>query len=130
MLDERLIYEMIKKIPPELAVWYPTWPQSFQKITSTCSVGCWRIADDSIAISTSSHHEYATKVKIEISTWSATPEKRMALNMAINDVFGEVFFRQSCAQLAENLPGNMKAFRSIMIYTGVVNTRTNVVLMP
>lgn len=118
MLDETLIFQLVKKVNPGLATWYPGWPERFEEITDKKAIACWKIDQNSVAISTSSNPEFSTRLRVQLNTWSKTPEQRMKLNAAIDDVFIKAFKRVSVSPVEETLPGNVRAFRSIMIYEG------------
>ena len=114
-----LIDEVVANI-----TWSPGWPQTFQGITAAQGIGSFKCRDNSSAANTSTRRETHARISIEIQTWAVTPEIRNTYDAAVNTAFGPVLRRASSGHMEEKLAGEITAYRSIMIYEGLVDTST------
>lgn len=118
MLDmDTEVYELIKLITTPAITWSPGFPQSFAGLTGSNGIGAWKVKSNGNAEKTSTRKEWISSVDVEIQTWAATPELRLAYDLAIDLVFGGYFTRSPAGgHLEEKLTAEITAYRSILMY--------------
>ena len=114
-----MAFSLLTWIKPDLPIitgitWSPGWPDAFTKLP----LGCFRCADNSTGLITSTG-EGSASVGVYIDTWAKTPEDRETYDGTVFDAIQETgMVRRMTRHTEEIWPDGTKAFRSTILLAG------------
>ena len=88
-------------------------------------LGSIKQVDNSVRTSTSSGIDRISNVAVQVQVWSPTPERRNELDRSIDSALAALGTpRSTLNHLEEILPGEIPAYRSVLLYSGAYDNVT------
>ena len=123
MIDmEQTIYDILTAALPAIK-WSVGFPQDFRVLDD--GLGSIKQVDNSVRTSTSSGIDRISNVAVQVQVWSPTPERRNELDRSIDSALAALGTpRSTLNHLEEILPGEIPAYRSVLLYSGAYDNVT------
>jgi len=123
MVDvELMVYPVLDEKVPHVT-WSVGFPQCFDEIGN--GIGSIIQMDNSVKTSTSSGIDRISNIAVQIQTWTKTPERRNELDGLIEaQMLSLGLKRGTPAHLTETRPDEMTLFRSVLLYSGSYDNKT------
>lgn len=123
MIDmEQTVYDILTTALPGMK-WSVGFPQDFRVLDD--GLGSVKQMDNSVRTSTSSGVDRISNVAVQVQVWTSTPERRNELDRAIDTALAALGLpRSTLNHLEEMLPGEMPAYRSVLLYSGAYDNVT------
>lgn len=123
MIDmEQTAYDILTVALPDVK-WSVGFPQDFRSLGG--GLGCIKQMDNSVRVSTSSGIDRISNVAVQVQAWSPTPEWRNELDREIDAALATLGLpRSTLNHLEEILPGEMPAYRAVLLYSGAYDNVT------
>lgn len=123
MIDmEQTVYDILTAALPAVK-WSVGFPQDFRVLGN--GMGSIKQMDNSVRASTSSGIDRISNVAVQVQVWSPTPERRNELDRAIDAALSALGIpRSTLNHLEEMLPGEIPAYRSVLLYSGAYDNAT------
>ncbi len=123
MIDmEQTVYDILTTTLPGMK-WSVGFPQDFRMLGN--GLGSVKQMDNSVRTSTSSGIDRISNVAVQVQVWTSTPERRNELDRAIDMALVTLGLpRSALNHLEEILPGEMPAYRSVLLYSGAYDNAT------
>lgn len=123
MIDmEQTVYDILTVALPGVK-WSVGFPQDFRALGG--GLGCIKQIDNSVRVSTSSGIDRISNVSAQVQTWSSTPERRNELDREIDAALACLGIpRSTLNHLEDILPGEIPAYRSVLLYSGAYDNVT------
>ena len=123
MIDtEQTVYDILTAALPAVK-WSVGFPQDFRVLDD--GLGSIKQMDNSVRTSTSSGIDRISNVAVQVQVWAPTPERRNELDRAIDAALTALGLpRSTLNHLEEILPGEIPAYRSVLLYSGAYDNVT------
>lgn len=123
MIDmEQTVYDILTTTLTGMK-WSVGFPQDFRALGD--GLGSIKQADNSVRTSTSSGVDRISNVAVQVQTWTSTPERRNEFDRAIDAALATLGLpRSTLNHLEEILPGEIPAYRSVLLYSGAYDNVT------
>ena len=123
MIDmEQTVYDILTVALPAVK-WSVGFPQGFRVLGD--GLGSIKQMDNSVRTSTSSGVDRISNVAVQVQVWSPTPERRNELDREIAMAIASLGIpRSALNHLEEMLPGEIPAYRSVLLYSGAYDNTT------
>ena len=123
MIDmEQTIYDILTAALPAIK-WSVGFPQDFRVLDD--GLGSIKQVVNSVRTSTSSGIDRISNVAVQVQVWSPTPERRNELDRSIDSALAALGTpRSTLNHLEEILPGEIPAYRSVLLYSGAYDNVT------
>ena len=123
MIDmEQTVYDILTTALPGMK-WSVGFPQDFRVLGD--GLGSIKQMDNSVRASTSSGVDRISNVAVQVQIWASTPERRNELDRSIDSALVTLGLpRSTLNHLEEILPGEMPAYRSVLLYSGAYDNVT------
>ena len=119
---EQTIYDILTAALPAIK-WSVGFPQDFRVLDD--GLGSIKQVDNSVRTSTSSGIDRISNVAVQVQVWSPTPERRNELDRSIDSALAALGTpRSTLNHLEEILPGEIPAYRSVLLYSGAYDNVT------
>ena len=123
MIDmEQTVYDILTAALPTVK-WSVGFPQDFRVLGD--GLGSIKQMDNPVRTSSSSGVDRISNVAVQVQTWSPTPERRNEFDRAIDAALATLGLpRSTLNHLEEMLPGEIPAYRSVLLYSGAYDNAT------
>lgn len=123
MIDmEQTVYDILTTTLTGMK-WSVGFPQDFRALGD--GLGSIKQMDNSVRTSTSSGVDRISNVAVQVQTWTSTPERRNEFDRAIDAALATLGLpRSTLNHLEEILPGEIPAYRSVLLYSGAYDNVT------
>ena len=99
------------------------FPQDFRALGE--GLGSIKQMDNTVRTSTSSGIDRISNVAVQVQVWALTPERRNELDREIDAALSTLGVpRSTLNHLEEMLPGEIPAYRSVLLYSGAYDNVT------
>lgn len=123
MIDmEQTVYDILTTALPGMK-WSVGFPQDFRALGE--GLGSIKQMDNTVRTSTSSGIDRISNVAVQVQVWALTPERRNELDREIDAALSTLGVpRSTLNHLEEILPGEIPAYRSVLLYSGAYDNVT------
>lgn len=123
MIDmEQTVYDILTVALPGMK-WSVGFPQDFRALGE--GLGSIKQMDNTVRTSTSSGIDRISNVAVQVQVWALTPERRNELDREIDAALSTLGVpRSTLNHLEEMLPGEIPAYRSVLLYSGAYDNVT------
>lgn len=123
MIDmEQTVYDILTVALPGMK-WSVGFPQDFRALGE--GLGSIKQMDNTVRTSTSSGIDRISNVAVQVQVWALTPERRNELDREIDAALATLGLpRSTLNHLEEMLPGEIPAYRSVLLYSGAYDNAT------
>lgn len=123
MIDmEQTVYDILTAALPTVK-WSVGFPQDFRALGE--GLGSIKQMDNTVRTSTSSGIDRISNVAVQVQVWALTPERRNELDREIDAALSTLGLpRSTLNHLEEMLPGEIPAYRSVLLYSGAYDNAT------
>lgn len=123
MIDmEQTVYDILTVALPGMK-WSAGFPQDFRALGE--GLGSIKQMDNTVRTSTSSGIDRISNVAVQVQVWALTPERRNELDREIDAALSTLGVpRSTLNHLEEMLPGEIPAYRSVLLYSGAYDNVT------
>ena len=123
MIDmEQTVYDILTTALPGMK-WSVGFPQDFRALGE--GLGSIKQMDNTVRTSTSSGIDRISNVAVQVQVWALTPERRNELDREIDAALSTLGVpRSTLNHLEEMLPGEIPAYRSVLLYSGAYDNVT------
>lgn len=123
MIDmEQTVYDILTVALPGMK-WSVGFPQDFRALGE--GLGSIKQMDNTVRTSTSSGIDRISNVAVQVQVWALTPERRNELDREIDAALSALGVpRSTLNHLEEMLPGEIPAYRSVLLYSGAYDNVT------